>query len=89
MLSGCSEDEPEKKKDADAAGGYDKDPYCVLVEEALEREPADPSGLRGDVTPESAKALEEALRAELAFMEKVAAAAPEDLAEEWQSVTDV
>lgn len=93
VLGGCGDNGESRDKGGEdkpsAGGAYDEAAYCSLVEEALDREPPDPAGLDGEVTEESAKALERAFAAELAFTEKVAAAAPDDLADEWKSVVDV
>ncbi len=89
-LGACGDDDAGGGADDPSAGGaYDKAAYCGLVQEAIDRDVPEPAGLDGEVTEESAKALEEAFSKELAFTEEVVAAAPEELTDEWQSVADV
>lgn len=94
VLAACGDEKAGDEKAGDdrpsAGGVYDEAAYCSLVQEAIDRDQPDPGGLDdGEFTAESAKALEEAFSKELAFTEKVVAAAPDELEDEWRSVADV
>ena len=88
-LGACGNDDAGERKEPSAGGGYDKAAYCTLVKEAVDRDSPDLPDSDGDLTPEAMKELEASFAKELAFSQKVADAAPEELSEEWQSLVDV